>query len=136
VLSSNIGHFTPADQRSADPYVALRLLSVLFSALAVLVAIVGGLIVIFTVLAALGSAGAAARLAPPGVSAGILGAGLLGGLFIALATVFYALLLWALAQGIHLMMSIEGLTREGTATQRAILAELRRSGTQQARGGS
>ena len=114
MLSSNIGHFTTADQTSAEPFVALRLLSGLFSALAVLVAIVGGLIVIFTVLAALGSAGAAARF----------------------ATVFYALLLWAIAQGIHLMLSIEGLTREATAIQRAILAELRRMATQQPRGGS
>jgi hypothetical protein len=125
VLSSNVGHFTPAEQ-GPEPYVALRLLSGLFAVLAVLVVIGGGLIAIFIVLGALGSAGAAARFAPGAVTAGIAGAGLLGAFLVALVTIFYALLLWGASQGIQVMLSIEGRARESAALQRAMLAELRR----------
>jgi hypothetical protein len=128
MLSSNAGHFTPGSDQGPEPYIALRLLSGLLSILAVLVAIVGGLIVLFVVLGALGSAGAAARFAPGAVAAGIVGAGLLGGLGLTVATIFYALVLWGGAQAIQVMLSIEGRARESTALQRAMLAELRRLG--------
>jgi hypothetical protein len=128
VLASNAGHFTPADPGGAEPYIALRLLAGLLSVLAVLVAIGGGLIALFTVLGAVGSAGAAARFAPAPVAAGIAGAGLVGGLFVTLATVLYALLLWGAAQAIRVLLSIEGHARESAALQRAMLAELRRIG--------
>ena len=126
VLSSNAGHFTPARHQGAEPYVALRLFSGLLSVLAALVAVGGGLIAIFVILVALGSAGAAARFAPGGVTAGILGAGLLGGLLVALGTIFYALLLWSASQAIRVLLSIEGHARESAALQRAMLAELAR----------
>lgn len=128
VLSSNIGHFTSADQSGAEPYVALRLLAGLFTVLAVLVAIGGGLVVIFVVLGAIGAAGTAARFTPGAVAAGIFGAGLLGGFLIALATIFYALVLWAWSHAIQVLLSIEGRARESAMLQRAMLAELRRIG--------
>lgn len=127
MLSSNVGHYTPSEQ-GAEPYVALRLLAGLFAVFAILVAIGGGLVVIFVVLGALGSAGAAARFAPGAVAAGILGAGLLGGFLIALATIFYALVLWGWSQAIQVLLSIEGRARESAALQRAMLAELHRIG--------
>jgi hypothetical protein len=126
MLSSNVGHYVPAAERGTEPYVGLRLLAGLLSVLAVLVVIVGGLIALLVVLGSLGSAGAAARLAPGAVTAGIAGAGLVGGLLITLATVFYGLVLWGASQAIHVILSIEGHAREGAALQRAMLAELRR----------
>jgi hypothetical protein len=101
----------------------------LLSVLAVLVAIVGGLLAVFVVLASFGSAGVAARFAPGAVTAGIAGAGLLGGLFIILGTVFNALLLWGASQAIAVLLSIEGHAREAAVLRRAMLAELRRIGT-------
>src|SRR6266567_6201229 len=126
MLSSNVGHFVSTAERGAEPYAALRLLAGLLSVLAVLVALVGGLIVIFVVLSSLGSAGAAARFAPGAVTAGIAGAGLLGGPLVTFGTVFYALVLWGAAQAIHVLLSIEGHARESAAIQRAMLAELTR----------
>jgi hypothetical protein len=115
MLSSNAQHYTgPAADQNAEPYVALRLLATVLGFLAVLVMIVGGLIAIFVILGSLGAAAVASRFAPGAVTAGDLG------------TALYALFLWAGAQAIHVLLSIEGRGRESAALQRAMLAELRR----------
>jgi hypothetical protein len=129
MLRGNTAEFIAPSNQSPEPYVALRLLAGLLSVLAVVVLIAGGLIAIVGVLASLGSAGAAARFAPAPVAAGILGAGLVGGLIVALATIFCSLLLWAWAQAIRVLLSIEGHAREAAALQRAMLAELRHIGS-------
>jgi hypothetical protein len=126
MLGSNAAHFTPAAEQGAEPYIALRLLATVLSVLAILTLLVGGLIALFVILGALGSAGAAARFAPGGAAAGIAGAGLVGGLLIVVATALYALALWASAQAIRALLSIEGRAREAAGLQRAMLAELRR----------
>jgi hypothetical protein len=127
MLSSNAGHFTPStDGQGVEPYFALRLLAMVLSVLAILATVVGVLIAVVVTLGALGSAGAAARFAPGGVTAGIAGAGILGALVVLLVTALYALLLWAGAQAIRALLSIEGRAREAAGLQRAMLAELRR----------
>jgi len=130
MLSINAQHYTgAAADQSAEPYVALRLLATAFGFLAVLVMVVGGLIAIFVILGSLGAAGTAARFAPGAVTAGVAGAGLFGGLLILLGAALYALVLWAAAQAIQVLLSIEGRARETAALQRAMLAELRRIAT-------
>ena len=126
MLSSNASHYTgPAADQGAEPYVALRLLATAFGFLAVLVAIVGGLIAIVVILGSLGAAGAVARFAP-GAAAGVAGGGLFGGLLIIVASALQALFFWAGSQAIHALLSIEGRGRESAALQRAMLSELRR----------
>lgn len=127
MLGSNAGHFTPSPEgQGVEPYIALRLFSTVLSALAILVMVSGALVALIVILGALGSAGAAARFAPGAVTAGIAGAGFLGGLLIALGAALYALVLWAGAQAIRALLSIEGRAREAAGLQRAMLAELRR----------
>jgi hypothetical protein len=127
MLSGNTSHYTgPAADQGAEPYVALRLLATVLRVLAVLVMLVGGLIAIIVILGSLGAAGAAARFAPGAVTAGVAGAGLFGGFLILLAAAVYALVLWAAAQAISVLLSIEGRARESAALQRAMLAQLRR----------
>ena len=50
----------------------------------------------------------------------------LGALLILAGAALQALFLWATAQAIHVLLSIEGRARESAALQRAMLAELRR----------
>lgn len=127
MLSSNAESFTPDVLReSPQTYMALRLMAQLLSVVAILIMLGGGFIAVIVILASLGSAGVAARLAQGPVAAGLLGAGLLGGLLILLATGIQALLFWAFAQGIRLLLSIEGYTRQAAETQWRMLAELRR----------
>jgi flagellar biosynthesis protein FliP len=127
MLSSNASHYTgPAADQGAEPYVALRLLATVLRVLAALVMVVGGLIAIIVILGSLGAAGAAARFAPGAVTAGVAGAGLFGGFLILLGAAVYALVLWAAAQSIGVLLSIEGRARESAALQRAMLAQLRR----------
>ena len=128
MLARNTDYFTPPTVTDAEPYVALRLLATALSVLAVIVVIVGGLVALLVILGSLESAGAAARLAPGAVPVGIAGAGLLGGVLLFLGAVLQALLLWAGAQFIRLMLSLEGHAREAAAIQRGMLAELRRTG--------
>jgi hypothetical protein len=92
------------------------------------VLIVGGVIAVVVILGSIGAAGAAARVAAGPVTAGIAGAGLLGGVLIFVATALEALLLWAAAQAIRVLLSIEGHGRETAGIQRAMLGELRRIG--------
>jgi hypothetical protein len=128
VLASNADQFTPLSvQSEAEPYVALRLLATVLSVLAVLVMTVGGLIALLVILGSLGSAGTAARFAPGAVPMAIAGTGLLGGVLVLLGAALLALLLWARAQSIRVLLSIEGHAREAAAIQRAMLAELRRN---------
>ena len=83
------------------------------------------LIALLVVLGSLGSAGAVARFAPGAVPIGIAGTGLLGSLLILMGAALQALLLWAGAQPIRVLLSIEGHARESAAIERAMLAELR-----------
>lgn len=129
MLASNASHFIAGPDSAAEPYFALRVLALILSILAALIMVVGALIAVVIVLGSFGSAGVAARVAPPGAVAGIAGAGLFGGFIVLFAAGFQALLLWATAQGIRLMLSLEGRARESAALQRAMLAELRRLGT-------
>ncbi|SRR5260221_3062280 len=127
MLASNAQHYTAdAAGQGAEPYVALRVFATVLSVLAVLVILGGGLVALFVILSSLGAAGVAARFAPGAVTAGVAGAGLLGGFFILLVAALQALFLWAGAQLINVLLSIEGRTREAAALQRAMLAELRR----------
>jgi hypothetical protein len=126
MLSSNAQQYSTDATGGAEPYVALRLIATVLGFLAVLVMVIGGLIAIFVILTSLGAAGAAARFAPGAVTARVAGAGLLGGFLILLATALQALFLWAAAQLIGVLLSIEGRTREAAQLQRAMLAELRR----------
>jgi hypothetical protein len=127
LLASNTNHFTRASERHVEPYVGLRLLASVLCALAVFVMVVGALIALVVVLGSLGSAGLAARFTPGAVPVGIAGAGFIGGLLVLLGAALQALVLWAAAQFIHLMLSIEGHSREAVAVQRGILAELRKT---------
>ena len=129
VLGSNAEYFATSDGQSVKSYLALRLLATVLSVLAILVMVAGGLVALFVILGALGSAGAAARFEPGGVAAGIAGAGLLGGLLWSLAAALYALMLWAVGQALRALLSIEGRVRESAGLQRAILVELRRINT-------
>ena len=128
MLTSNAGHFTPPTTADVEPYVALRLLATALSVLAVIVMILGGLIALLVILGSIGSAGAASRFAPGAVPVGIAGLGLLGGVLIFIGAALQALFVWAGAQSIRVMLSIEGHAREAAAIQRSMLAELRRSG--------
>ena len=114
-----------ANERHVEPYVGLRLLASVLCALEVFVMVVGALIALVVVLGSLGSAGVAARFAPGVVPLGIAGAGFLRGLLVLVGAAPQARVLGAIAQFIHLMLSIEGHSREAVAVQRGILAELR-----------
>ncbi|GAC1322631.1 MAG: hypothetical protein NVSMB2_20020 [Chloroflexota bacterium] len=133
MLASNASHFVPGPDSAAEPYFALRILATLLTIIAALIMVVGALLTVVIILGSLGSAGIAARIAPAGAVASIAGAGLLGGLVVLLVAAVYALALWASAQGIRLMLSLEGRARESAALQRAMLAELRRIGIAPAR---
>jgi len=127
MLRSNADQFTPAAGTDrSEAFVALRLLATVLSGLAVLALVIGVLIAVFVLIAAVGSAGAVGRFAPAAASAGIAGAGLLGALVIFLVTALQALFLWAGAQMIRVVVSLEDRAREGNVLQRAMLVELRR----------
>ncbi len=127
MLRSNADQFTPAAGTDrSEAFVALRLLATVLSGLAVLALVIGVLIAVFVLIAAVGSAGAVGRFAPAAASAGIAGAGLLGALVIFLVTALQALFLWAGAQMIRVVLSLEDRAREGNVLQRAMLVELRR----------
>lgn len=131
MLRSNAADFTPTADASVEPYVALRLLSIVLTVIAAIVLAIGVLFALVVLLGGIGAAAAASRFVPgAGVLAvGMASAGVVGGLVTFLIAALQALLLWAMAQGIRLLIAIEGRARESALLQRAMLAELRRDAT-------
>jgi hypothetical protein len=128
MLRSNSAEFTPPTDSRVEPDVALRLLSIVLTLVAVIILAIGVVFALAVVIGGIRAAAGVSRFVSGagGLAIGMAGVGVVWGLVTLFIAALQALLFWAMAQGIRLLIAIEGRARESALLQRAMLAELRR----------